>query len=264
MRTAFDNQIKSEIENLEGVPNVVFEEERIWKSIELRIHKGPNGQSSGIVLLAGLGLVGLFLAGSLFKTTHITSDTDNLSNEKKAATYQKGVVLDTTITIKTERILDLKLSDSRKKVAKTKSKETFKIEGMKMQSIAISDTQSILSPSRPKVGQLQLESSLVAVQKTTVHIYRPTRYVGSALVFRLKANGVLINRVKNGGHSVLKLSAGPTQFLIGKHKFDMQLKPDETYYLRVRYKGFPIGKPIIEWIAEDFAIKELSKNSSRK
>lgn len=262
MRTAFDHQIKSEIEKLEEVPGIVFEEERTWKRIMGILHKDSNDMSTGTVVLTALVLAGLF-AGYLFETTTVHTNMDGLEKHEKVKTYQNGVVLDTKAKVSTPDILERKTIGSLKNPSRQR-KETMKIVALKALPVTTEDQQDTKRHTVPELTIPNVKTGLEKLQTATVHIYRPNRYVGSGLVFRLKANGILIDRVKNGRYSTIQLKSVPTQFLIGKQKLYIPLKPNQTYYLRVRYQGFPIGKPIIEWIAEDVAKKELFKNTVKK
>ncbi|MEM9361961.1 MAG: hypothetical protein AAGA43_04955 [Bacteroidota bacterium] len=258
MTDKFDNLFKSAIEELQEVPQIRFEEEKVWKRIEEKISSPAGSQFYKFLFICDLVVLGLFFLGISLNTVTVEVETPDFLEKIKV--YKKGVVVETKHSIeKNSPTMDRTEVKGSNFMVKNPL-DTLKVKELVSMPISkvISNTPSVTKPSKSR--QFKWAEETKSLNKATIHIYRPRRYVGSALVFRLKANGVPIHKVRNGKHEIVELPSGPTQFLVGKQKLNMQLKPNETYYLRVSYIGFPVGKPNLEWISKEFAEKELSES----
>lgn len=257
MTDKFDNLIKSAIEGLDEVPNVHFEEEKIWKLIGEKISSSSGNKFYKLLFVSDLIILGLFLAAT-FATTDVMVNAHDIL--QKVEVYQKGVVIDTKISIETNQPNINRIVVNEGNSIVKNPKKTIKIKELDLKPITTGRSNIVSSKGVLENGRLVLAEETKSFNKAIIHIYRPRRYVGSGLVFKLKANGIPINKVRNGKHTIVELHSGPTQFLVGKQKLNIDLNQNETYYLRISYTGFPIGKPNLEWIAKDFAERELSES----
>ncbi|MEM0933010.1 MAG: hypothetical protein AAGJ12_11110 [Bacteroidota bacterium] len=255
MRNELDHFVKSTLSELDEVPDVSFGEERVWGKIEPKLPRTKGGPLFYLLLINDWILLGLFL----FLLFPNSLETPPDKSKEKVKEYHQKTITDFPITFETN---DLEINNS--SVTKIKSnkgvqRHVAKTKDFPIQPVVITKPLQLLEYTMLDKIMVTAEFDKKPLQRTMVHIYRPRRYVGSALVFRLKANGVPIERIKSGMHTVHRLKSGHTQFVVGKQTLNVNLKPDKTYYLRIRYDGFPIGRPTLDWIAREYAIKELAQ-----
>ena len=246
---SFDHWVKSRVGEVQELQDISFAEEKVWKKVERGLP--PSGGFSkkvwmGILVLGLLGTIPWFLQQS--STSEPTSENQR-TLQKKLMIEPKGLVLDANRllpkgSLPNKRVSSVPMMDTHQQ---PKVSESF--------SAPIVAGDSLVS----KMGN---EKILLghAIERTSVHVYRPNRYVGAALVFKLKANGNVVEKVKNGSYSNLELPTGVTYFTVGKQTLRIDLEPEKTYYLRVAYKGFPLGKLHLDWIEASAALKEISND----
>ncbi|MEM6893530.1 MAG: hypothetical protein AAF554_07535 [Bacteroidota bacterium] len=246
---SFDNWVKSQVDEVQEPQDIFFAEEKVWKKIERGLP--PSGRFSkkiwmGILVLGLLGTIPWFLQQS--STNEPTSENQR-TLQKKLMIEPKGLVFDAN-----------------------RLRPKGGLPNKRVSSVPMVNTHQLPKVSESFSAPLVAGDSLVSkmgnekiplghtIERTSVHVYRPNRYVGSALVFKLKANGSVVEKVKNGSYSNLELPTGVTYFTVGKQTLRIDLEPVKTYYLRVAYKGFPLGKLHLDWIEASAALKEISND----
>jgi len=84
-------------------------------------------------------------------------------------------------------------------------------------------------------------------EKGLVYIYRQAQFQGSAIAYTVKANGVAIGTLKNGGYLTYLADLGPVIFSAkteAKAEVTIDIKAGETYYIKGDIgMGFFVGHP---------------------
>lgn len=99
-------------------------------------------------------------------------------------------------------------------------------------------------------------------KSVTVYIYRPKKFVGSALEPSVFCNGVELGRMDNGRYIMLRLAPGTHRFhMTDKSKrVEETLKAGQVIYLRFRLEtGMWKGHGNLYLADEEEALKELKK-----
>ena len=173
-------------------------------------------------------------------------------SEKKLHLIPKGIQPNTGNLILQGTLPDKRVTAFSKKIIHNHKEQKVKAESI--DPIFIVDIQTETANQKP----IRTDEFVKNIElPVSVHVYRPGRYVGSALIFKLEANGVMVGKVKNKSISKMVLPAGKTYFNIGKQNLEIDLESGKNYYLKVTYKGFPIGKPQLDWIEESKAKTEM-------
>ncbi|MGB5818809.1 MAG: hypothetical protein WBG90_04935 [Saonia sp.] len=256
----FDHFIRTKLDTLNRVPDVEFNEERVWKKIKPRIRTNFGSDLFNFISMAIVVVTGICILFYIFGTSSESSDTINFELERKKDVPKGNVILDTVATLKTEPLLTKKVSSKADFIAKKIPTDTLRVRPLEIKPVVLYHAKTDLNTSEEK-GKAAPQESIVNSRRTAVvHIYRPKRYVGSGLVFKLKANGRLIHKVKNGKRTVVELKPGHTQFMVGKSISTIVLRPGEIYYLRVSCEGFPIARPELEVVSKDYAKNEMGRD----
>ena len=94
--------------------------------------------------------------------------------------------------------------------------------------------------------------------KAVVHIYRPNRAVGFGWVFKLKANGEDVGKIRNGRHFTIELEPGQAQFVMNKNNVQLNLEAGKEYYLRASLvRNLLLGRPELVEVTEAYAQSEI-------
>lgn len=96
-------------------------------------------------------------------------------------------------------------------------------------------------------------------EQAIVRVYRPANIVGFGWIFKLKANGEKVARVKNGRHLMLNLAPGQTEFKMNGKQMSLDLKPGTHYYLRASLvRNLLLGKPELVEVTPTYAVAEMA------
>ena len=250
---SFDHWVKAQVDEAQELQDISFAEEKVWKKIDKGLP--PSGGVSknvwmGILILCLLGTIPWFLQQS--STSEPTSENQR-TLQKKLMIESKGLELDANRLLPKGSLPNKRVSS----VPMVNTHQILKVNESFNAPLVAGDSLVSKMGNDKKVGEVLLGHK---IERTSVHVYRPNRYVGSALVFKLKANGSVVEKVKNGSYTNLELPTGVTHFTVGKQTLRIDLEPGKTYYLRVAYKGFPLGKLHLDWIEASAAIKEISND----
>lgn len=262
MEEEFDHLLKSKLDTLNVVPEVIFDEEALWKRIEPKIKRGSGNNwhlSIGLLILVAIGLFYYFDNAKLNQTGEpieriaIPVPVDTTENNMEP-------IDSTTIEKMESAIPKQKTIKKDLPVLRSKFKDTMKVAA-KLKPIIVESKPR----SRTKLGSLNENRNTyfkyVEEAVAYVHIYRPKKFIGFGWVFNLKGNGKTITNVKNGGYEVLKLKPGKTQFSIKQKTVDINLEAGKTYYLRASIiNGIPIGKPNLEEVSKAYVKEEFLKD----
>lgn len=259
MRDEFDDLVKTTIADLDQLNDMTFETEKTWAKIERNLSRPSDSSFFYFILCCEWVYLGLFLFFFISNPSFAAKKSHTTTTVQSTEQNHQNIPIHTESPMKTSNSRSNNLGMEREKHHQKSPKDIQKITNSTIQPLVLPDVKNVLEYELLERSSAKEEYPPNRPARCAVRIYRPRRYVGSSLVFKLKANEVLVDRIKNGRWYVYELNAMPTRFSVGKQTLDIKLQPNETYYLRVTYKGFPIGKPIVEWIAQEFAEKELTK-----
>ncbi len=284
---AFDHMVKSKLETLNMVPEIIFDEEVLWKRIEPRIKRGFGNNwylSVGILVCIAIGLFYYFdivepdQSTEPIERTVIPFQVDTARNNREPAntkpikptalpfqvdtTRNNGKPADTIVVEKMESSIPNKNMIKQDTTNPSiEFRETPKVAS-EVVTPSIVHSRKHLELDVPS-GNNNSKTLFRYVEKKVarVHVYRPKKIIGFGWVFNLKGNGKTIAKVKNGGYEVLELSPGKIRFSIKQKTVDINLEAGKTYYLRASLiNGIPIGKPHLEEVSETYVEEELSKD----
>ncbi|UII75845.1 hypothetical protein LV716_16510 [Flagellimonas sp. HMM57] len=251
MKEEFDHVLKNKIAELNQVPGVPYNKKKVWKIIYPRIR-----------VRSSWNFFKIFTAGSVLISVVIIL---YMYWPKKMSEFQKDTidVLPKAVLKKEKEIKTNRISTVDSVMEPINASE--QITTNKTTTVPDMDTPSINTPKKVQVKMLKpkLDISIddaikpkstttSEYRKSVVHIYRPKRYIGSGLVFRLNGNDKLISRVKNNSHTMVYLDPGAMKFAIGKNELPLVLEPSEIYHLWISYEGFPIGKVVLRTVDKSF------------
>ncbi|HVF50137.1 MAG TPA: DUF2846 domain-containing protein [Pyrinomonadaceae bacterium] len=115
----------------------------------------------------------------------------------------------------------------------------------------------------PPAATTEPSGASQAEEKTvTVYIYRPKKFVGSALEPSVFCDGVELGRMDNGRYIMLRLAPGTHRFHMTEKdkRVEETLKPGQVIYLRFRLEpGMWKGHGNLYLADEEEALKELKK-----
>lgn len=258
----FNHLIKSKLDKLNVAPEVIFDEEVLWKRIEPKI-KGGSGNnwypSIGLLILVAIGFFYYF---DNAVPNHIRKPVERVAVPMQVDTIRSIVKqTDSTEIEKIETsILKHKTIKKEKPISRSVFNDTIKVATKLKPAIVKSKTRL-----KTKQGSENDNSTTyfkyVEKEFARVHVYRQKKIIGFGWVFNLKANGKTITKVKNGGYEVLELKPGKTQFSIKQKTVDINLEAGKTYYLRASIiNGLPIGKPHLEEVSKAYVKEEFFNN----
>ena len=97
-----------------------------------------------------------------------------------------------------------------------------------------------------------------------VHFYRPKRYVGSIVGYKVRFEGEKIGRVRNGEKFEYKITDfGKKEFWAkteSKSVVEIDIKKGEEYFIRCDlYPGWAVGKPKLSLTENQIGIKEYEE-----
>jgi len=96
-----------------------------------------------------------------------------------------------------------------------------------------------------------------------VYIYRPSKGFGSGVAYEVKANGVLITKLHNGGYYPYFTLPGETEFSAKtetKSAVTIDVKAGETYYVKGSIRlGLIVGRPRLLVVSPEVAESEIIK-----
>lgn len=248
----FDQWVKSQMDKIHEVPDVQFSEDEVWNKVNKGLSlKGGLGSAIPFSLLI-LGALGLFL-WNFYGDLHEESVVKRINNtERKLYIIPKGIQPNTEKLILQGTLPYKRATTFSKRMIRITEEQKVPVQPLdpvSIMDIQTNTTKQTLIHTEEFVKNIELPVS--------VNVYRPGRYVGSALVFKLEANGVMISKVKNKSISKVVLPVGKTYFNVGKQNLEIDLESGKNYYLRVTYKGFPFGRLHLDWIEESKAKAEL-------
>jgi hypothetical protein len=96
-----------------------------------------------------------------------------------------------------------------------------------------------------------------------VYIYRPSKGFGSGLSYEVKANGIPITILYNGGYYPYITEPGEIEFLAqteSKSAVTIDVKAAQTYYIRGTVRlGIVVGRPRLIVVSPEVGEQEIAK-----
>lgn len=255
MNEQFDDLVRGQLEMLTNIPKVPFNEEKVWKKISTQLPDGPGGSIGKYMFFFGVITAVSILWFSYQNKSEIEVNVQKVNSEKgvehiSQQEFLKNILDQDTLKEKTEKKSIPKNTITSKHTQLSKNSK----DPTPTTKVIIEPLQATKEVSIEK--RLPASKELKILQNPVIHIYRPSRITGSGLVFKLKANGKIIQKVKNGKRYMIQLNGGMTQFTVGKKTIYVDLKPGEIYYLKVSSKGFPIARSGLGLVTKDEAKKD--------
>ncbi|MEZ5459443.1 MAG: DUF2846 domain-containing protein [Steroidobacteraceae bacterium] len=102
---------------------------------------------------------------------------------------------------------------------------------------------SVESPAEPAPADTATEASGTG----TVVFFRPSKFVGAAIGFKVRENGQELGKLRNGKYFVLQVAPGVHQYEVqgeAKDVLTLEVEAGETYYVQgVLGAGIMAGRP---------------------
>lgn len=113
----------------------------------------------------------------------------------------------------------------------------------------------------PTLGQAFQKVQTLPDQGAVVYIYRPSTFVGGGVSYDVRANGVVVTTLYNGGYYPYIAKPGEIEFSAkteSTSSVTLDVKAGGVYYLRGTVGvGFIVGRPHLEAVPPEVAEKEI-------
>jgi len=104
--------------------------------------------------------------------------------------------------------------------------------------------------------------SIIPEDKAVVYIYRPSRFVGSAIKPKVYAGDKLITQLVSGGYYPYFVSPGRVELWAkteAKSSVEFLAEPGKTYFVKGTIgMGILVGRPKLEMMSADIAREEIT------
>ncbi|MBS9463522.1 hypothetical protein KIM67_13975 [Flagellimonas sp. 389] len=256
MKEEFDHFFKSKIAELNQVPGVPYDKEKVWKTIHPRIRVKSSWNffrrlTIGFILIMAAVMVYNYWPNTLDVQKETIDELPKtvLKKEKEIKTNKIGIedsIANPTTTSE--------------QITQRQTKTTLDTHSpIKMPSDSIPKKVDVKSV-KPKLNlsiteNTKIKNAITTIKeqrKAVVHMYRPKRFVGSGLVFKLNGNNKLISKIKNNSHTIVHLNPEFMKFTIGKSELPLVLEAGKIYHLWISYDGFPFGKVELKKVDASF------------
>lgn len=134
---------------------------------------------------------------------------------------------------------------------------------MKMKKSILLALVSLVMTGCASLGPQFNPSTLPEIKPGTgrVFIYRPKKFVGAAMSFKVKANDVAITKMKNGGYFVYDAAVGELE-ISGKtevkRSVTLDVEAGKSYYVQGGIGfGLAVGRPKLNIVDEILGKQEL-------
>ncbi len=113
-----------------------------------------------------------------------------------------------------------------------------------------------LGPPFQKIEKIPEDQGLV-------YLYRPSKGFGGAVSYDVKANGIVVTTLHNGGYYPHFAKPGEIEFLAqteSKSSVTINVKAGQTYYLKGTVGiGFFVGRPHLTVVPAEVGEKEIAE-----
>ncbi|MGH7407871.1 MAG: DUF2846 domain-containing protein [Candidatus Methylomirabilales bacterium] len=118
-----------------------------------------------------------------------------------------------------------------------------------------------LAGCAPSLGAAFANVQTVPDQAAVVYIYRPSKFIGGGVGYDVKANGVVVTTLYNGGYYPYIAKPGEIEFSAkteATSSVTLDVKAGSVYYVRGTVGvGFIVGRPHLEVVPPEVAEKEI-------
>lgn len=121
----------------------------------------------------------------------------------------------------------------------------------------------LLSACAPTLGPVFQKVDRAPEGAAVVYIYRPSSFIGGGVYYDVRANGVVVTTLYNGGYHPYVAKPGEVEFSAkteATSSVTLDVKAGQTYYVRGTVGvGVFVGRPRLEVVPAEVAEKEIAE-----